>query len=126
MAISHVLTIGWARNSQALTKQITKSVGGGVDIDEAISANQTDKLVTCPLDVSTLKSLFIVADVAMTLETNDGSSPDDTITLVANEPVVWWQGCGWACPITADTTVIYVTNTTAGQLQAYFGYDSTP
>lgn len=125
MAVNHSITVGWQRGSESRSHTVTKAVGGGQDIDEAISANQTDKLVALNLDVSQLKTLWIEADVAMTLETNDGSSPDDTLTLVANEPVAWWDGCGWACPLTADVTGLYVTNTTAGTLRARFGYDPT-
>lgn len=126
MAVSQTLTIGWSRGSESVTKTITKSSEGGKDIDVDIIANQTDKLVAETIDVSQIKLLWIMADVAMTVETNSGSAPDDTLTLVANEPIVWWDGCGWPCPLGTDVAAFYITNTTAGNLKAHFVLDATP
>lgn len=116
MAITETLTLVWGRVSETISKSVSLSSGAVVDIDEAIADDTTDGLVALTLDVSQLKLVYIVCDQAVTLETNSSSSPDDTLTLTADTPVLWYVGCGY--PIgdlfSADVTALYVTNASGG------------
>lgn len=117
MSFSHILTYGWTQGSNSLSKQKTITAGQELNISESIDASQTDKLIACVIDVSQLKSIYMLASVAMTLETNDGTTPGTTIALDANEPYVWHSDSPQANPFGAtDVTALYVTNTTAGDL----------
>jgi len=83
----------------------------------------TDVQVDLVADVSTIVSLVIESTTAMTLKTNSSGAPVDTITLVANKPVVWntqiLATLGTACPLTVDVTSLFVTNAAVGDLNIY-------
>lgn len=80
----------------------------------SLTASQADKLTTLTLDVSQIKSLYMCATVDCVIETNSTSSPADTITLVANEPLIWTENMpGLTCPLDTDVTAIYATNSDA-------------
>lgn len=104
-----------------LEKTQDLTAGQLIVLSEAIPANQTDLEAAFALVAAKLKGIYIAADVAMTIKTNDGSSPDDTITLVANQPYIWGLGSSRIgaddSPFSADVTSIFVTNTTAGTLE---------
>lgn len=117
MSISHILTFGWTQGSNSLSKQKTVTGGQELNISEAISANQTDLLIACVIDVSQLKSIYMLASQNMTIETNSATVPGTTIVLDANEPYVWHSDSPQANPFgSTDVTALYVTNTTAGDL----------
>lgn len=94
-----------------------------------IANSVTDQEVVFSIDRSQLVSLFLLASVAMTLETNSGSSATDTIALAAGIPYRWFTGQYNTCLITADVTKFFLTNASGGSgtFQAYAGHgDSTP
>ena len=72
--------------------------------------SSTDLLVNMAIDVSQLQLLYIVSDQDVTLETNDGTTPTDTINLLANKPYIWKVGSYFANLLTADVTAFYFTN----------------
>jgi hypothetical protein len=88
----------------------------------------TDTQVDMVIDVSTIQSLCIESTTAMTLETNAvDATGGNTITLVANQAVVWntriLDTLGTACPLTLDVTTLYVTNAAIGDLKIYILMD---
>ena len=88
----------------------------------------TDTQYDMVIDVSTIESLCIEASTAMTLETNaTDASGGDTISLTANQAVVWntriQSTLGTACPLTTDVTTLYVTNAAVGDLKIYILMD---
>jgi hypothetical protein len=129
MAFNQTMTITIDAAGVTVSKQVTKSAGAQQNISEPVANGATDLEITFSLDVSALKMLYIVADKAMTLKTNSSSVPDDTITLVANEPVPWYLGSALTNPITVDiTTNIFLTNASGanGTLTIYSLSDPTP
>lgn len=128
MAFSHVLTLGWSQGNLSISKQITKSSDAENNRDITVPQNSTNLAITFALDVSELKALYIVSTVNLTLETNSGSSPTDTLTLVAGEPVIWWTGCPVAIPFSADVTGLFATTGAVGEglLSIRALYDATP
>lgn len=97
----------------------TKTYSGGAELlmEQAIAANQTNKLLDLVVDVSTIKSVVIVADVGMTLEFNNSTTGEPTLVLVAGVPYIWNTDSYDACLLNTDITALYVTNTTAGTLK---------
>ncbi len=78
-------------------------VGAGTNVQIHIAVTQTN-----------MKSLCISCDQAVTIYTNNpsGSSPQDTIPLVAGQTKVWTlqtDGSG-ANPFSGDVTTAYITN----------------
>jgi hypothetical protein len=99
----------------------------GTNLDVTIPPTSTDFNVNVAMDVSELKYVYIVADAAMTIETNSGSSPAHTLNLVANEPYAWTHKANLVnLFVTTDVTSFKVTSTAGGTLKIRFGVDSTP
>jgi len=98
-----------------------------VGFDQDIAGSTTDLEIALDLPIANMKAFAIYANVAMTVETNDGTTPNDTFTLVANEGQGFIQGEG-TNPVGTDITSIFVTvpGATAGKLQIVAGYDTTP
>jgi hypothetical protein len=108
--MTHTLTRGFARTGESITNTVSQTAASEVNVDESIANGATNVAVTWAVDQSELKLLYIVSDKALTLKTNSSSAPDDTITLAANQPVEWCASDSATCPLSADVTLLYVTN----------------
>lgn len=120
MAATMTLKRGVTAGGVTLEKTQDLSSGQLIVLSEPIPANQTDLEIAFAVAAAKLKGIYILSDVAMTIQTNDGTTPDDTITLIAGQPYQWGLGGSVigsdASPLSADVTSIFVTNTTAGTL----------
>lgn len=112
--IAHVLTLSWARSGEAIAANVTVEADGETNRNLTVPASTTDFRTNIAIDVSEVKSLYIHSDVSVTIETNSSSAPDDTLTVAAGKPLVWYTGCGLANPLTTDVTDFYITNATGG------------
>lgn len=124
MSLTHKLTQTFISNDGGSFSGTIESTGGlEVNVDETIPALSTDLAVAFAADVSQLKSLFILASAAMTIETNSGSAADNTITLAANVPFAWTNQGGMdlrdtgETAITTDITSLFVTSSAGGTLK---------
>ena len=124
MSIKHTITETFVSNDGASFQASTESTGGlEINVDETIPALSTDLAVAFAVDVSQLKSLFILATAVMTIETNSGSAPGNTITLAAGIPFVWTSQSGMdlrdtaEAAITVDITGLFITSTAGGSLK---------
>lgn len=91
-------------------------------------ANGADQALALAFDFSQVVSIYILASVAMTLETNDSGTPDDTVSLLAGVARRWTTGEP-NNPFSADCTNAFITNASggAGTLTILIGYlDPTP
>lgn len=102
--LTHTLVIGF-RGGDAITKQPSVEGGAEINLDELIPAATNDKATIFAMDVSQLKSLFMVSDRAVTIETNNSGAPINTFSLLPNVPFVWQVG-GPALRDTAGTAVV--------------------
>lgn len=105
---SHILRITGPGADR--TKTITVTGSGSQSLDEDIANGQTNKRIEFTLDVSALKSIWICSDQDVTLETNDGTTPADTIALQAGVPYMWHSDSYDACLLTTDITALFITN----------------
>ena len=126
MTISAVVTEKIVVGGESLGGAVTISGGLNVGINEAIPASQTDLEIIFALDVSAVLAFFIICDQDITIETNNGTTPDDTISLTANVPYWWRVGSAEAFALGTDVTSIFVTNTTAATLKIQAIVDPTP
>jgi len=92
-----------------------------IKLEESVADSVTDQSHLISLDISTLQVFYMISDVAMTVETNSSSSPQETFTLTANKPVVWRTGD--TAIFAGDVTAIYATNASgsAGTLKIMAG-----
>ncbi|HAI11075.1 MAG TPA: hypothetical protein DCM28_05180 [Phycisphaerales bacterium] len=108
---THSLTRGWQRNSDVETKRQDITADGEITAEIAVPDSSTDLQATVGIDVSEIKSLYLLSTQDVTIETNDGSSADDTIALKAGIPLIWENVSGYYDnPLSTDVTDLYITN----------------
>ena len=99
-----------------------------IDIDD-LTTPVTNTQYVCAIDVSQIKFIVIVATEDCTLKANSSGAPDYTLTLKADKPLIWWEGCGYTNLLTTDTTSFYLTcaaTATDFDLTIRGIYDPTP
>ena len=116
--ITHTHIRGLVAGGNSLNKRIDVQGGAEYNVNESIGASAVNAQVALAIDVSQLKSLFILAAAALVLKTNNSGAPVNTITLAANQPFAWQAGDGDLLDtegeeITTDVTTLYVTNPVA-------------
>ena len=127
-------TISLTRTSQVsgsdvspLTYSKTFSLTGSSwsTVQESLSIG-TDTAVNIAIDVSTVKFFRIHSTTAATIQTNDGTSPDNSISLLAGVAYDWHTTSYDPFLLTADVTVLYVTNAAETVLTVEVLQDATP
>jgi hypothetical protein len=126
MSFSHVLNQNVNNNGTVVGSPQTFTGGLEANLDEVIPENQTDLELSYKLDVSQIQSILIEASADMTLETNNGDGGDESISLLAGQPLVWHVDSYYANLLATDLVSIFITNTTAGTLKIQCTVDPTP
>lgn len=119
MAITHTRVVTY--KDQGGTAFGTSESIAGVrenNIDIALGIG-TDVSIPYTATRANLLALAFNSDVDLTLETNSGSSPQETIVLKAGITVSWTlAGNGLtACPYSANVTGLFATNAAAANLK---------
>jgi hypothetical protein len=111
MAQTHTVSFNWASpgSSLAYSKAYTATNETNI-VGETIADNATDYEIVVAIDVSAVKSFYVVSDQAITIETNNGTTPDDTLNLAAGIPYVWTTDMLDSFLLGTDVTSIFVTN----------------
>ncbi|HEY1188101.1 MAG TPA: hypothetical protein VGE74_10615 [Gemmata sp.] len=112
--MTHTLSFAQTGGSTPLGVTVTLTGQNGTESNPDVPGSTTNQEEVIAFPYATLLEVFISSDVTLTLKTNSSSVPDDTITITAGKPLVWYAGCGLANPFTADVTKIYLTNATSG------------
>ena len=114
--------------SETLSETVVNTTSAQVDWDESVADSSTDYQITAAIDVSAVKSFYLVSDQAVTVETNSGSSPADTLTLVANVPYIWHVNSYDTFKFGTDITAFFITNASgsAAVMKMRCVLDSTP
>lgn len=129
MAATHDLGLNWAGGNTSLSSSQTFTGTGEANIvAETVADSVTDKQVNIAIDVSEIQSIYILSSQDLTLETNNGGAPVDTIALLAGVAYIWHTGSYFTNLLTTDVTALFLTN--ASGATATFDlrcvYDSTP
>lgn len=77
-------------------------------LDVSVADSVTDEQHEIAIDVSALQAIYIFSDQDITIETNDGTTPQETINVTANEPVIWETGD--SALFSGDVTDFYISN----------------
>lgn len=127
---THKLTLAVEGSGISRSHDISDTDGGIALIDgETVATGETDyELSGFALDVSACSSFYLVSDQDVTFETNDGSSPGDSIALKANEPYVWHDSSYDSFLLGTDVTSVFITNASGSTATIYCValYDLTP
>ena len=129
MSFTHKLNLNWDGGSRLLVSSNSYTGDAqGPSLAIPVADGVTDQLAVFTLDVSQIKVIYMKSDVAMTVETNSSSAPDETLVLVAGEPYIWWTGCLFTNLLATDITALYLTNASgaAGTFELEVVYDATP
>ena len=110
MSFTHERTITYKTDSGTVSNVLTKTSESSVEMTVSIPAETTDMEVDIAIDTAAVKSLLISADGALTIETNDGTTPDDTLAVDENEPLTYMVDTEDTLQLTVDVTKLYVTN----------------
>jgi hypothetical protein len=112
MSFTHTVTKSVITASGVVSDVSAQYTGSGtIEIDEVVADAATDFEVVASIDVSAVQSFIVISDKAVTLETNSGSVPDDTLVLVANKAYQWDTGSyNTFLLVSADITSIFFTN----------------
>jgi len=110
---AHTITYTMApdtEDTQTNAVSVTKTADNANNLSVAVADSATDDQHTYDIDVSLVESIYWVSDQTVTIETNDGTTPAQTITLTANQPLVWHDTMVFSNPLTVDITDVFVTN----------------
>lgn len=110
MSITHTIRQAWLRGQDKIEKDVAYAAGNETNLDEVVVDAATDFLININLDVDKLSLIYIESDQDVTLETNDGTTPQESFSLLANKPLVWHSGSHLANPFSGDITAFYFTN----------------
>jgi hypothetical protein len=115
MAQTLTLNHGYSGGGGGQTKNVEKSAGALLAIDETVAIAATNFLVGISIDASELEAIYINSTQDLTLKTNSSGSPQETIPLKANVPLIWFAGGYFAIPFAGDVTGFYFTNASGVQ-----------
>ena len=126
VGITHALVLNWNRSSEAINTTVTITAESEQNFDITVPDND-NVVVVAAIDVSQLSLVFIKSDVTITFKNNDDGTPDDTLTITAGKPLVWYSGCGLPNPFASgiDVASFKLTNATAGEatVKIRFAYE---
>lgn len=131
MAYEHSKSNALTTSGVTINKGNTKiSAEQKVEISLEVPADSVDFLVDLDLVVARIQSLYIVCDGGnLTIQTNDGTTPADSLTLVDRQPYNWDTASYFANLFTTDITALYLTCVPAGvaiKFDLYALVDPTP
>jgi len=128
MSFSHTINKSVISGGATVSSSNVYSAAERVSIDESIPDSSTDLQINAAIDVDQIASIYILASVDMTLEVNDGTTPDDTISLVGGVPYCWDSDSYFANLLTTDVTALFLTNASGsnGTFKLECVYDPTP
>jgi hypothetical protein len=130
MSITHYITSLWEQSNNQISKRVASTGSAELNVSEAIADSSTDLEVALVIDVSVLKSIVIQSDQDITVETNSGSSPADTFTILANNPLAWNSNGPLPNPFASatDVTALFITNASGStaNLEIRALVDATP
>jgi len=116
MSVNHVLTRSFKTgNNAAVVAEKTVAVDSESVVPAlTISDGEDDHFEAWQVDISRAKTIFMQSTKDVTICTNapeaPSGAPDQTIELLANQPIIWAYGDQESCPITADVNSVYITN----------------
>lgn len=110
MSFTHSIGQSWAGSGRGISGTISNAAEGQQSIGVTVPDSTTDMQVDIAIDVSETKSIYMKSDQALTVETNNGGAPVDTIVLIANQPYVWYTNSYFTNQLETDVTALFLTN----------------
>jgi hypothetical protein len=127
-SFTHTISNSWNDGQNTISGSGSQTSEQEHNTDTTVPASTNNHPVDVAFNFADLKSLFILSTQDMLLETNNSTTPDDTISLKANIPYTWQSNGYGANPFDANVTRFFFTNATAtaATLQIRMLLDPTP
>lgn len=128
MSFTHTVAMTYGTGVQSSVYSFTQTNTGETNVDESMTAGAADVVVAWAATLADVKSLLVVASVAMTLKTYAATVLKDTIALAAGVPIIWQDGIGWTLAdvgFAYDFDQVKVSSATAGTFTVRHLYDAT-
>lgn len=114
MAFSHRITQSIEVAGESIIGAVSYSGSRLERLDESAPDSATTAFITS-LDVSAVKSFYLLSDKAVTFNTNAAdASGGQSISLLADTPYVWNTGSRDTFKLTTDVTAVYIVNASGG------------
>lgn len=129
MSYIHTVQLGISAHGTTISEtQRNYTNEGGAGFDVSVPDSSTDMQVDIAFDVSQVVAFTILSSQNVTLETNNGAAPADTISLVAGVAYHWDTDSYDTFQIATDVTAFFFTNASgaAATVQCRVTYDATP
>jgi hypothetical protein len=108
--IQHTLTSNWSNGSTTLASSVILTGQEELNIGIVIATGVTNQQITpFSFTLAKLQDIYILSDQDLTLKTNSTGSPQETLTIKANQPFAWYVGSGIPAPFAGNVTALYVT-----------------
>lgn len=124
MAFSHTFTRACrdsSGNSITATEVVTDNTEGNFDDAALTLPLSSNHEIDWTCVVANLKSISIFADHATVIKTNSSGSPQETITLIAGQNLIWTLGTDGSgkIPFSGDITKLFITVTGSSGLASF-------
>jgi hypothetical protein len=120
-ATTHTFGFTAAGGSDSLPAQSVVSSGTlATEVDVTVPAATTDQAYPLAIDVSELESIYLYTDGDLTVQTNDGTTPQETLTFVSGKPLLWYNGMPGVAVgdvFAGDVTGLFLTNAGASAVR---------
>ncbi|TXH99556.1 MAG: hypothetical protein E6Q76_19600 [Rhizobium sp.] len=119
MSVTHNFTFGHSGGSVSLSDSVALTGELATEASIALAGSTTNQQENIAFNHTNLRGIYIKSDVTVTLKTNSSGSPDNTFTITAGVPFIWWYESGVTNPVTAAVTTTYWTNATSDAATIY-------
>ncbi len=127
MSFSYTFTLGLKTAGETIAKPVTQTYPGSVSHDVTVNNGASNQALALTLPSANIKGVYIVSSADVTLETNDGTTPDETFTLKAGIPLLWFADLDYfANPFATDLTGLYFTNSSGQQATVQIRFLTEP
>ena len=109
MSAVHNITQLWSNGGTILSKIITVTGPAEINVDSYVAPAVTNEQVGVAWTAAQLLSIYMVASSAVKVTTNSTGSPQDTIYLQPNIPLVWTNQSSIAQPFAGAITQFFLT-----------------
>lgn len=107
---THTITLTWQKGSETLTKSVAYTYPAEKNLDLTIPTGTTNKFIAVAWVTANLKSYYLVSDQNVTIKTNSSGTPQETINLVAGNPITFRFDDGRGALFAGSVTGLYVSN----------------
>jgi hypothetical protein len=121
---THKVTRTISSGSKSVTSVNSYTVKSEVIWDsEEVPDASTDLEFPIAIDVSAMKTFSILSDQDVTVETNNGTTPQETLSLLAGKSIDWQEG--ETALFAGDITSMFITNSSgsAATIKLIVGMD---